>query len=285
MTGLHPIRARQDASGRPVSASGFTLVEHLVVIGIIALLMGILLPTLANVRRAAAHTKTLSSIRQLIIGYCEYHTVNDGYLPWGYAPFTVNGQAYSVQLPDGQTVHAPVACRYPWRLIGTFGDVWKVVVIHKNVSDVPIDEAYDLSLHPTFGLNAYFVGGYSGFDGFDANGRPNTAGPAVFRASQVRRQSELIVFTETAASGAAGSEEDGYFTVMPPRLRKPMWKVENEKCVPLNEEQAMGLPYSRNSRGIATAFLDGHVESLGATDLLDMRLWSPRANKADWQVN
>src|SRR5687767_8006062 len=69
------------AGYRSVSRSGFTLVELLVVIGIIALLISILLPSLAAARRSAKSVTSLSNLRQIGIGLVQYRIENKGFYP------------------------------------------------------------------------------------------------------------------------------------------------------------------------------------------------------------
>ena len=60
---------------------GFTLVELLVVIGIIAVLIGLLLPALGAAREAANATKCLANLRSAAQALHIYVSENNGWLP------------------------------------------------------------------------------------------------------------------------------------------------------------------------------------------------------------
>ena len=76
---VRPLPAR---TRRPAA---FTLMELLVVLGIICVLVAILLPALSRVRKQAQQTNCLSTLRQLSGAYTQYALAYDGQMPLGYS--------------------------------------------------------------------------------------------------------------------------------------------------------------------------------------------------------
>lgn len=88
---------------------GFTLVELLVVISIIALLLSILMPALHKARVQAKRVYCLSNSRQMAIAAASYHTANNGFFPIAYWSDTQKNYCwdFTTYQKNGKTVYQP----------------------------------------------------------------------------------------------------------------------------------------------------------------------------------
>lgn len=276
-------------SFKPVRV-GFTLVELLVVISIMALLMGLLLPVLGLARDTAKQCRDYSNLRQVMIGYSVYQNDFRDHVMWGYPPATVEGEPVQARRSDGALITGLSAQRYPWRLIPYLNDAWSLLQPDYDLVSDPAANEYSLSIAPNYGLNATYFGGSFAVnsDGF-AGDIPNRGQHVVFKNGETRRPGELIVFAECQARlgenptfGNALSS-DGSFFVDAPRLgNAEVWRAEGNDIISQRPTTNTGLPVGRYSTAISTAFFDGHVASVDPMTLDDMRLWANWADDADY---
>jgi prepilin-type N-terminal cleavage/methylation domain-containing protein/prepilin-type processing-associated H-X9-DG protein len=160
--------------------TGFTLVELLVVIGIIALLISILLPALNKARQAALKTACLSNEKQVLLAIIMYVGDNHGYLPGPAVPFVfdpyitnaLNGAPYS-QLAtwDGTNTY------YDQRELSNMALLQKYVggIDSRNVWFCPANDAVRNATCIGTGSGGAFTGKQPGY-GFHLNNMSSGTG-------------------------------------------------------------------------------------------------------------
>jgi prepilin-type N-terminal cleavage/methylation domain-containing protein/prepilin-type processing-associated H-X9-DG protein len=240
----------------------FTLVELLVVIGIIALLIAILLPALQRARDQATSLKCLSNLRQIGTGLCLYVNDNNGYIPLANMKLTAAGSG-SVQyyhlmwkyigLPKYAETTAQQSALRPFT-----GMVIQCPTFDPSQAPAATDLSYGINslFQPNFGPSTVAWDTLSG---------------KIFRITQLRRSSETAFIADNKDFKMATG------TMLSTLSRDEAFRVRPSITVPTEFK-------ARHNKGrtINVGFLDGHAESRYGSTLPLYNSPSPYQNEVFW---
>ncbi len=178
-------------------SSGFTLVELLVVISVIALLIGILLPALGRARWAAKRTTCLSNMRQLQLASLLYAQEHQGRF---VEPGLTHGGVGEEEIAWVNTLEEhyghPLVVKSP----GDESPHWPV---EKGGEGVPLSGSQSVFRRTSYGLNDFVTRFITQSGSFQSNG-----GSALFnRMDRITAPAQTIQFVMIAEEGPfAGSD-------------------------------------------------------------------------------
>lgn len=174
------------------SRKAFTLVELLVVIGIIAVLIGVLLPALSRAREAANRTACLANVRQIATAFIMYANANKGWLP-GKAVSDSQSHGWVRWRRDG-----PGAGLHPDIAVVGLGPYLKLTPTSVSVLRCPSDPtALESQRVLTNGATSNFTFSYSiNWTMGSPPHHPNAPSPRGEKITQIKNSADKVLFYE-----------------------------------------------------------------------------------------
>jgi prepilin-type N-terminal cleavage/methylation domain-containing protein len=236
---------------RQPSRAGFTLVELLVVIGIIAVLIAVLLPVLNRARAAANRTVCLSNIRQLGVGILMYCNDNKGWFPtcaapkitWAFLPYpddwihwqanrNLDDSAIAKYVGHGEQLKTLLRCP---------ADTFDGRKTYPGISSGQGPYMYSYSINEYLGSNV-------------VGGEPSGARTKI---SQWRLPARKIMLTEGTGDLPGTFYSPAWYYGAPVTRRHGM--ASFRKNIPGNSVMSLGATLGAN---VSAVFLDGHADSI-----------------------
>lgn len=205
---------------------GFTLLELLTVVAVIAILAGLLLPSTSRAKQSAHTATCMSNVRQLQLAWQMYAEDSNGVcvpnssrrvdgVYRGY-PDTWAGENSAVLDVDDERLRQGLFVRL--RLIES-APIFRCPADRSRAGNGPRTRSYS--------LDAYF------------SGNTNSVGKPFYRVDEATNPSEAFVFVDELEE----TIDDGHMLIA--RAPIPRWS---------------NMPADRHSRGAVMSFADGHCE-------------------------